>query len=1000
MILRRLALAGAAVAVTVTALFPLSAQGENAFTPSVDPVGGIALTSSPTGYSYRAFDAEAIRARIASDERWGLLVEHIAAETAEIIAMSDDELRSLIAPAPTKRALMVHRSGCPVHGGGTAVYAPFGQRVDLSIPGKVRCPVGGEVYPNAEFPDSGDGWLDTRSGSPTYGERFYFRGWFQQWFLNSIGWRLKGLAQLWFITGEDKYLHTAEVLLERFAEVYPDLDPNDLTYSGSDWGVYIKMTGSFWEGSVLLDIARSVEILHTALPNNLLTMIHERVYRSAYDAYRSRPAAANWGNNWNPPLAKFGAVLRDAEMFGFMMNDHPAAEAPVLDNQFFRDGFPYEASLSYASTYLNVASGVADALGENGRWIWNHPHMRETFGSFADLVCLDRFTHFAADMGGLVNNGWTLPVTTVEEAYRAYKTPEIARYLLQAYDVKGIGGPTTLDELFREPIDRAELETLAEAAPKQTSTVAPVRGIAILRAGEGDKRTALLMDYGYAHQAHHHADRLNINMFARGREWIPEMGYPEYMDGSAPATGGWTTNTICHATVQVNNKRQNPGVFGDLNAFVSLPGASYVDASCEDAYASEGISRYRRSLFLIPVPDGAYAVDVFRVAGGNRHDYLFHGPPVDAVFEDVSLPEPRGGTLAGNNVAFGAKSTDMRPYDLANSGQQYLFDIRETGISDTVTARWRTDADSRFTAVFVPHGEETFIAAKGYPRPSSKSLPPMPFLVRRRDGNGLESCFTTVFAAESTAAPLIVKVESLDPAPGSDPGAVAVRITHRYGQDIVLSTPSAEGRVALSDGSVRLTGLAGVVAYRPGRPPHLTLIGGTELACPETSLTLSAPTSSAKIAQVADNRIVFDRPLDVAAGDILLVDRGPVRSVYKVERTEGATVHIATSPWIGRGRADTIDSSIGTIMDSRKIFPLGDNVKTVTRNYYDGAWIVSPDGAVYSRLSSGGNGGFVLAGDNAARAGDFAPGKPFLLYDIGPGDTATVIHATDNRPDE
>ena len=988
-----------AVVVSAAAFLPLPARGQNDFVPSVDPIDGFP-SGSPGKYSYRTFDVPAIRGRIASDERWGALVSNIERQVADIVAMSDSELRALIAPAETKRALMVNRSGCPVHGGGTAVYAPFGQRVDISIAGHVRCPIGGEVYPNAEFPDTGDGWLDTRAGSSTYGQRFYFRGWFQQWFLNSIGWRLKALSQLWFITGEDKYLHTAEVLLERFAEVYPDLDPNDLTYSGYDWGVYIKMTGSFWEGSVLLDIARSVEILHTALPESLLTMIHKNVYLAAYDAYRSRPASANWGNNWNPPLAKFGAVLGDGDMIRYMMNDHPAAEAPVLDNQFFLDGFPYEASLSYASTYLNVSTGIADALGENGRWIWNHPHLRETFLSFADLVCLDRYTHFAADMGSLVNKGWTLPVMPVEEAYRAYKTPKIARYLLQAYDVKGIGGPTTLDELFREPIDRNELESLAESASLQTSTVAPVRGIAILRTGGGDKRTAILMDYGYAHQAHHHADRLNINLFARDREWIPEMGYPEYMDGNAPATGGWTTNTVCHATVQVNNKRQNPGVFGDLNAFVSLPGASYIDASCEDAYASEGIDRYRRSLFLIPVPGGAYAVDVFRVAGGNRHDYLFHGPPVDAVFEDVSLPEPRMGTLAGKNVAFGAKSADMRPYDLANSGQQYLFDVRETSITGNVTVHWRTDNDSRFTSVFVPQGDESFIAANGYPRPSSKSLPPMPFLVRRRDGADLESVFTTVFAAENTGEPLIATVEQLDLAAGSSSGAVALKITHRYGQDIMLSTPSTDGRITLSDGTVRFTGLAGVIAHRTGQPPHLTLIGGTELACPETSLTLSAPSSSAKIVRVTDDRIVLDKPLDVSSGDILLVDRGPVRSVYRVVRIEGTSVYIATTPWIGRGRIDTIDTAGGKIIDSRKIFPLGENTKGVTRNYYDGAWIVSPDGAVFSRLSSGGNGGFVLAGNNPALAGGFSLGKPFLLYDIGPGDTATVIYAADNHPEE
>ena len=88
-------------------------------------------------------------------------------------------------------------------------------------------------------------------------------------------------------------------------------------------------------------------------------------------------------------------------MLDYMLYDHPAAEAPVLDNQFFRDGFPYEASFGYASMYHGVAKNIAEAMGPDGRWVWDHPHVRASFHSFADLVCLDRFTHFSADMGGI-----------------------------------------------------------------------------------------------------------------------------------------------------------------------------------------------------------------------------------------------------------------------------------------------------------------------------------------------------------------------------------------------------------------------------------------------------------------------------------------------------------------------------------------------------------------------------------------------------------------------
>jgi len=975
------------------------------------PAGGIhpgTVTSAPTipsaapgdgPYAYRTFDRNEILTRLGDDPRFEALVDRAKDEAAGIVGKSDGEVRALIGPAGMKRAFMVHRSGCPVHGGGTGVYLPFGTSVDLDHPGRVRCPIGGELYPNAEFPDDGDGWLDDRPGSPTKGERFYFRGWFQHWFLQTVGARVKTLAQLWLVTGEDVYRHKAEVLIERFAEVYPDIDSEDLTYSGADWGVYVKTTGSYWEGTTLLNFAKGVEILSPVLSAGLLDMVAENVYRAAFEAYRAKPASSNWGNNWNPPLAKFAVILRDPAMLDFMMHDHPAAEAPVLDNQFFRDGFPFEASLSYASTYHNVAMNVADALGETGRWIWDHPHMRESWRSFADLVCLDRFTHFAADMGGLRNAGWTLPVSGIEQAWRAYRTPHLARYLLQAMDVQGAGGPRSLDDLFEDPLDIEAVAEAAAKAPPLAGTTGAVRGIAVLRRGKGDDRAALVFDYGYAHRAHSHADRLNINLFAHGRELIPEMGYPEYMDHIAPATGGWTTHTVCHATVEVDEKRQAPGVFGDLAAFVETDGLSFVDACCEDAYVHRDIGRYRRTLALVDTPSHWYVLDIFRVKGGDTRDYLFHGPPVDVELTGVELPPPREGTLAGEDVPFASAPNGIEPYDIDNSGYQYLFDVREAPLLSPCAARWRMEDGLVFTALFLPKDRETLIRTSGYPRPSTKSLPPMPFLVRRSEGavSGGETCFVTVLSV-GRGAPVVHSAELLDLDPSCAPSSLAVRIRHADGEDILLSAVGPGETVRTADGRFSMTGMFGAAAFVDGNLVRTTLIGGTEFTANGQILKLDAPFVTAAIRDVYDDRLVLDRPLpEEVSGAFLLADRGAVRSVYRAGGVDGDTVGISPSPWIGRGRVGAVDVSGRSITDGRNIFPLGESFSGA-RNYYGGAWIATPSGDACYRLSSGGNRGFIL--DGSRTIGDLASefpedGGEFLLYDVGPGDRVTwTAHAS------
>jgi len=140
-------------------------------------------------------------------------------------------------------------------------------------------------------------------------------------------------------------------------------------------------------------------------------------------------------------------------------------------------------------------------------------------------------------------------------------------------------------------------------------------------------------------------------------------------------------------------------------------------------------------------------VDLFRVRGGNRHDWLFHGPSGELTLDGTVLSDPAKGTLAGPGVEFGAVKEGMRPYDVLNSGYQYLFDVK-TGRADTpVSAVWTMPDGLRFRAVFVPEGEETFIRASGYPRPATKSLPAIPFLVRRHDrSQSGESRFATVMS--------------------------------------------------------------------------------------------------------------------------------------------------------------------------------------------------------------------------------------------------------------
>jgi len=254
--------------------------------------------------------------------------------------------------------------------------------------------------------------------------------------------------------------------------------------------------------------------------------------------------------------------------------------------------------------------------------------------------------------------------------------------------------------------------------------------------------------------------------------------------------------------------------------------------------------------------------------------------------------------------------------------------------------------------------------------------------------------------------PYIIEVLQVPLDPSSDPEACGILVRHAWGEDLVLSTPSVNGRAVSLDGRFTLEGQFGAASWRNGKPASLTLSGGTAFTADGETIKLDAPEAKAAIRQVYDDKLVLDTALPASAtGQILLAERKPVQSAYHVMSVDGTTVNIAPGTWIGRGRADRWDEGTGTIFDSRDIFPLGEKRNRLAditgmkypegnRNYYSGAWLVSENGKARYRLKSGGFPGFVLdpSQDLSRAAADFPKGKTFLLYDLGPGDMVRVLN--------
>src|SRR5690606_37368403 len=80
---------------------------------------------------------------------------------------------------------------------------------------------------------------------------------------------------------------------------------------------------------------------------------------------------------------------------------------------------------------------------------------------------------------------------------------------------------------------------------------------------------------------------------------------------------------------------------------------------------------YKRTTALIKVDDAnSYAVDFFRVKGGNDHHFSFHSGEGAVTTEGLSLVDQPTGTYAGADVEYG-----VRPPNYTNSGFHFLKNV-------------------------------------------------------------------------------------------------------------------------------------------------------------------------------------------------------------------------------------------------------------------------------------------------------------------------------------
>jgi len=687
-------------------------------------------------------------------------------------------------------------TGCPICGAHWGTWG--GARCSFDNPGHVTC-ANGHVLPDADHPDPGTGYV-----APD-GRIHYFVGSYNAWVVETLQFKvLQPLCMTYLLTGEEKYAEKAAVILDGLAAIYPSCDKGSWDYpshppSGRfcrpwyqvarvlvhyvDWYDEILNSPALDQPSVTEGMTRRRNIEENLLKNG-----------AWYCYEQSLKGGLNNGEaDYIRGALAVGCVLGIDSYVDWAL-DGPYGIRSIIANNADRDGRYFETSIGYAlharNLYLTFSEPMLDYRSQKYPEGINLYQDRK-FLSFYFLPqalfdCaghMPRYGDTGPDTGTTYPSHPLFSTTDYRFAERLYARTagELREPFAAALAyLAGGRGEKVRDSNRDQPwmlFHAAEFpgtDVDVEGIPLRQGYGGQVRrrvsstdffgqkGIAILRGGEGTEAQAALVRFGQSLNHGHHDD-LNLNYYALGKEVTYDLGYGL---GSTHTQVGWSKQTASHNLVVVNETSQHSGGGGSGGSLFlcdEMPGVRVLEAEAHAAYLGQGVEQYRRMVALIGEGSERYLVDIFRVRGGEQHDYMFHASSDQMALEGAKLGEVEPGSLAGPDIRWGDKQGNdgdligfpNKPYwnPPPGNGYGFLVNVRRGAAPGPWSATWEIDAarDAHLRLLGLPEPDTQVITAWApgiYPR-----LPKAAYVCARRQGEGLQSVFASVIEPYSAEGP-------------------------------------------------------------------------------------------------------------------------------------------------------------------------------------------------------------------------------------------------------
>ena len=705
--------------------------------------------------------AEQLRTRRNAQTPWGKRqAEKILADANWFLDKSDDFIYEMIPPENPRAISPSYERGCPIHGGGRRCM-----QTNTALLYRWQCVIGWEWWFNGalvqnpttgeevEVWDEGDGWA-APEGFANPGTVYHFHSAWRYYVLSKLFFEpyeptiespnaytgeaaIVQLPLAYALTGDERYAHKAGVILNRLAEVYRHYNGTVDEQRPLTRGYLVQVS---WEEMPIFDCLTAYDIImdfmeqdealldffkikgdcdynadgltdftdiRYNIQHNLFGYMYEWLHRAMAiqtGDYIIREGLVLWA---------MGAVFDNQVLIEEAIEGRYGL-AVNLTNNTFRDGKWWYDSPGYSIGCV-TDTVLKRMLARKGTGLMNDPRLRirETIRFARDIYCDGRIPSIG-------DTGMADYQLKVQNVVANCATEELA-YIHTGDD----SSKSALLSVANGDVDRirgqyadARLLFHAEEIQGTSDPFVPVTrifhdsGIAILRAGEAlESRKHVVLNFGKGNRGHGHKDKLGINLITFGFDLAADLGYPTTF--THPKVDGWEKHTASHATVCIDGKTQEFAA-GSLEAFGSTPGMQVVRASGARAYPGLA-GLYERTIWLVEASDSDhYVFDVFQVAGGDQHDYVFRSySGEDGENFSLDLPpgvmfeKQEGGSAAGQNVPFGE-----------SPGFGYMRDVTVTACDKTWSAKWRMgnedDIGIRLTMLGEPEREILTAKGEGY----------------------------------------------------------------------------------------------------------------------------------------------------------------------------------------------------------------------------------------------------------------------------------------------